>query len=50
MPELARGAEDVSLQEARNGAGRQVYRFIVLSSSGSLVLSGMCFAVDHVYC
>ena len=40
----------VSTPVCRNGAGRQVYRFIVLSSSGSLVLSGMCFAVDHFYC
>ena len=40
----------VSTPVCRNGAGRQVYSFIVLSSSGSLVLSGMCFAVDHFYC
>ena len=29
-----------------NGAGRHVYMFSVLSSLGSLVISGMCFAVD----
>ena len=37
----------VSTPVCGNGAGRQVYMFIVLSSSVSLVLSGMCFAV---YC
>ena len=40
----------VSTPVCRNGAGRQVYMFIVLSSSASQVLvSGMCIYVDLLF-
>ena len=40
----------VSTPVGGNGAGRHVYMFSVLSSLESLVISGMCFAVDPFDC